>query len=144
MPTLTSQPLASDFIRHYWDQAYSFESVYLRNTGGSDIVVETAGVPVKVGSGDQYDVVVATDEANATHFVITRAKVTIPAGGKTQSKVTVVARGPVVIEKSGIPAKDYAGASYNVTALEARFAAMSPIAVVRDNSANLVASPRTT
>lgn len=139
---LTSGKSLSDGLRYDSDPRYTRASGFLANNTGAEVTVNVRLMPVKVVGGN-YEIVLATDEANATGVIVEDRTYTIADGEVANRKVPVMVNGPAILSLEGLPTADPAGTAYTMATLTAAYAAFDPPIKVVDNSENQQLEPLT-
>ena len=134
---------AADFLVRMWDNSYCASSATLVNlTAAEQKLIGKVGYPVKA-SGNDWVVVLATDEANAEAFLIESESITLAPTGdargndRSRRPATGLVSGPATVRAEGIAKTDPAGTDYDQTALKAVLAGFTVPVVIKDTSANL-------
>jgi hypothetical protein len=130
--TLTLDALPGDILIGQYDREFCFESAVIDNTsGGADLVIPL-GSPITLAGH-----LITASELTADSPVmagLTMARVTVLKG--EIFRMPVYARGPGVVNKTRLPAADYAGGSFTANLLGTRTAAHLPNTIVRTEPAN--------
>ena len=135
MATLTKGHTVGDFIQSEWDQRYCREGNKLKAPAGGLVVDEPVAFPLKVVSGN-WQIVVAGDEANATHFLLWHKAINLGANEVSTITFPALARGPAIANEVIIPANDPTGSAYTLATLKGILTAMTPLVVRSTDSPN--------
>lgn len=124
-----------DLLVSKFDAHYCFDGRKIANASGADQSLKTIGLPVKT-SGDDWVVVLATDEASTEGLLIETRAIDVANGEKSQRPMNVLVRGPAVVDISAFPDNDPAGTAYTKATIKTALEALVPPVVVIDDSAN--------
>ena len=112
---LTKGRVLGDVVRHIFHPGFNYESGSFENHLGTAIdLADVCGMPVKKVTG-KWRSVQAGDEANATGLLLLQGPLALANGATYGEKVTVLVRGPALVDKDKIRTTDSSGAAINVT-----------------------------
>lgn len=143
--TLTSEVVAGDAIKDFYNEEFNFESLHIENpTAGILENVDISAYPVVVDLANNKATLCSAATLNtATGIVAVRGKIeSLAASGLSPQEYAVLVRGPGVLWKSGFPTSDYADAAFDLDTFETRMKLISNI-VVR-NGAGTITGTQTT
>jgi hypothetical protein len=124
----TIGPELSDLVLSINDWAYSVGEIEVDNSEGTDPIVIPSGSPADT-DGTLITASALAGGGTQTECLVLGKQ--IVDAGKVM-KVPVLLRGPAILKKSGLPALDYEGASFNTTTLATEIATLSPLIILRD------------
>jgi hypothetical protein len=128
---LTDRVRSYELVRWEPDMRYTRTAGTVKNPSATALAAGglIVGMPLKLVS-TQWTIVLATDEANTGALFLGDDSASIPEAlaqnAITQQAYPILVRGPALINKSVIVAKDPAGTAYTVATIVTALAALSP------------------
>ena len=131
-----------DAVKFVMHPAYNYEGRPLKNTTGSDLsLVRLGAQPVKI-VGNNFEFIVAGDEANTDGLLVDVDPVDLLNGATTTLKRKALVRGPAIVKQEGIPDDDVEGAALDLDAIATALVALDPPIVIVHHP--VVLGPQTT
>lgn len=113
----------SDGVKWLTNPSFCIESGNLTTvTDTAQTLDDAMMTPLKV-AGNDFIPVLATDEANVTHFLLEQGEI-VMAANEDVPKIDVLANGPALINYAAIPDNDPAGTAYDKAAIQAAIEAL--------------------
>lgn len=125
MTTKTSLGVIGDFVIHLESSEYCTIGAFVKNpAGGTATIANPIGYPVKLVTTD-WTLVLATDEANATAFIIKGDPfVALAAATNSPTKYQILKHPPAILCSDKIATTDARGAAFTVATLVTAFKAL--------------------
>src|SRR5690348_9393664 len=109
MPSQTTVKVLSDLIRFEAkeDGGFTRETAVIKNpTAGAIVLSDPLGTPLRITAG-VWEIAINADVAAIKGLLLhTEPIASIAAGATTTRKYLILARGPAIISKAGLPVND--------------------------------------
>lgn len=128
--TFTKGKALGDLLKWETHPMYCRESSKVKNgQAGACALTDALAYPVKA-DGTGYQLAIAGDEANVLGLIFLKGPLDIAAGATTTFPLALLVRGPAVLNKAALAAKDIAAANFTIATLVTRLKALN--FVIRD------------
>lgn len=128
MPSQTTVKILSDLIRFESkeDGGFTREEAVIKNSSAAIITLaDPLGTPLKIVAG-VYEIALNADVANIKGLLLhTEPIAAIAIGATTTRKYLILARGPAIVSKAGLPVNDPAATPWTMATLIATLLALN-------------------
>lgn len=127
-PMQTQPRRLGDLVIFELHPGYTRVSATVKNGSGSAVdILDPVGYPLKSDGSGGYALAFAGDESSVIGLLLWMHEVNPAAGVYTTQPMSILTRGPVVIDATmGIPVNDAAGSAFNVATIISTLKALAP------------------